>query len=151
MRKTLGLSLLLAVSTFAISGCQVQPVVHGQGGVVIHDGATRVALVFSDLDRRYIHDHYRALYQERLRHYKRSKGHKGVPPGHARREYLPPGLAKRDRLPPGLTGRRLPHELERRLSPLPAGVIRVRIGTELLLLDERTRVVLDVIKDIPLD
>jgi hypothetical protein len=150
-RSSIGISLLLSAVLPTITGCQGRPVVHGQGSVVIHDGATRVAVVFSDVDRRHIHDYYHSRYQQRHRYDRRKTHVKRLPPGLARREQLPPGLAKRDRLPPGLSGERLPHALESRLSPLPAGVVRLRIGTELVLMDQHTRVVLDVIKDIPLD
>ena len=153
MRKLVALSLLLIATTVALSGCQTRPVVHGHGSVVIHDGPARVAIVFSDSDRRHIHHYYEERYRKHHRHYKgkKSKGRKGLPPGLAKREHLPPGLAKRDRLPPGLSGYHLPDDLEHRLSRVPEGVVRVRIGTEIVLMDERTRVVLDVIKDIPLD
>ncbi|HEA25809.1 MAG TPA: hypothetical protein ENH92_01670 [Ectothiorhodospiraceae bacterium] len=150
MKKTLGIGLLLVAVTFALSGCYGRPVVHGHGSVVIHDGSSRVAVVFSDGDRRHIHNYYEERYQKR-HHHKGKKGRKGLPPGLAKRDRRPPGFAKRDHLPKGHGGQRLPHELGRRLSRLPAGVIRVRIGTELVLMDEHTRVVLDVIKDIPLD
>jgi hypothetical protein len=145
------MNLLGILVVVFISGCYGRPVVHGEGRVVIHDGSSRVAVVFSDSDRRHIHDYYQARYQKRHRYYKRNKGGKRLPPGLARREQLPPGLAKRDRLPPGLSGQHLPYALEQRLSPLPAGVIRIRIGTELVLMDEHTRVVFDMIKDIPLE
>lgn len=168
MKKTIGISLLLVAASLAISGCQVRPAVHARGSVVIHDGPATVAVVFSDRERRHVHDYYRERERERdhdrydeyeERDYRKGKkykkgkkgnGRKGLPPGLAKRDHLPPGLAKRDRLPPGLRTQRLPRDLERRLSPLPSGVIRVRIGTELVLMNERTRVVLDVIKDIPL-
>ena len=144
MKKTIGISLLLLAAGLAISGCQVRPAVHGHGSVVIHDGPATVAVVFSNRDRRHVHSYY----QERNHYY---KGRKSLPPGLAKRQHLPPGLAKRKQLPPGLYGYRLPHELDRRLSRLPEGVIRVRIGTDIVLMDGRTRVILDVIKDIPLD
>lgn len=147
----IGVSLLLTAVFLVISGCHGRPVVRGEGSVVIHDGSTRVAVVFSDVDRRHIHDYYQSRYQERHRHDRRKTHTKRLPPGLAKREQLPPGLAKRERLPPGLSGERLPHALERRLSPLPTGVLRLRIGAGVVLMDERTRVVLDVIQDIPLD
>lgn len=149
MKRTMKQILVLAVPLL-LWGCQANPVVHGQGSVVMDDGHTRVAVVFSDSDRRHIHDYYDARYQEKHRH-RKGKPRKSLPPGLAKRDKLPPGLAKRDRLPPGLSGRPLPHELERHLSELPPGVVRVRIGTQIVLMNEHTRVVLDVIKDIPLD
>jgi hypothetical protein len=67
-------------------------------------------------------------------------------------EALPPGLQKQVRrnghLPPGLARQRLPDDLERRLSPLPDGYVRVRIGTDIVLMDARTEIVLDLIRDL---
>ncbi len=151
MNNKLTLALVTASAVLFASGCQVRPAVHGHGSVVVRDGPVSVAVVFSDHDRRYINNYYHERYQERHRHKKKGKGRKGLPPGLAKRQHLPPGLAKRDRLPPGLSGERLPRELERKLSRLPEGVVRVRIGTDIVLMDGRTRVVLDMVKDIPLD
>jgi len=39
----------------------------------------------------------------------------------------------------------LPYDLDRRLSRLPSSYVRVRIGQDIVLMDGRTRVVLDVI------
>ena len=70
---------------------------------------------------------------------------KRVPPGLAKKNKLPPGLAKRDRLPPGLQGRYLPDDLERRLRRLPDKYVRVKVGTDIVLMDRNTRVVFDII------
>lgn len=78
----------------------------------------------------------------------------GLPPGLARRETLPPGLAKQVRrngtLPPGL---------EKKLHPLPDGLIgilppvrpgtrRVILGNDVLVLDERTSAVIDILSGV---
>ncbi len=116
-----------------------------RAGVVWHGDNTRVAVVFGDDDRRIIHDYYHR-YRDRHRH------GRGLPPGLAKREHLPPGLARQVRrngtLPPGLERRSLPHDLERRLRPLPAGYVRIQVGGDIVLMNERTRVMVDVIKDI---
>ncbi len=71
---------------------------------------------------------------------------KKIPPGLAKRGGdLPPGLVKRDVLPPGLQGRTLPYDLETQLTPLPESYVRVQIGTDVVLLNRKTRVVMDVI------
>ncbi len=149
MSKSLNMSLLVLLAIVALAGCHPRPGVHARGSVVIHDGPVSVGIHFSDADRRHVHRYYDERYRYRHKE-KRGRGRDGLPPGLAKRKHLPPGLAKRDRLPPGLAGKRLPRDLERRLSPLPAGVVRLRIGTDLVLMDEHSRVVLDVIKDIPL-
>lgn len=49
--------------------------------------------------------------------------------------------------PFGYTWRPLPGELDARLSPLPAGFVRVLIGTDVTILDVRTRVVADMLEN----
>jgi len=85
---------------------------------------------------------------------------RGLPPGLAKRgDNLPPGLKKKDRLPPGLAKRDrvpadvhyepLPRDLERKLSPLPdRNMIRVRIGQDIVLMNRKTRVILDLQRDL---
>lgn len=77
---------------------------------------------------------------------------------------LPPGLAKRDSLPPGLARQihqngTLPHGLQKRLEPLPVDidrrlpvlppdVRRVVLGRDVLLVNDRTQQILDVVRDV---
>src|SRR5207245_1308495 len=74
-------------------------------------------------------------------------------PGLAKRDRLPPGLEKhlreRGSLPPGLQKRMqpLPFELERQLHRLPTGYRRVVIGGNVILMNEETSVVYDIIRD----
>lgn len=56
-------------------------------------------------------------------------------------------LRRGETYPFGYTWRPLPSDLEARLSPLPKGFIRVLVGTEIGILDIRTRVVVDLLKD----
>jgi hypothetical protein len=122
-------ALLLVLPLFG--GCTSGPD-YGRVSVSGRDGT--LDLAFSDQDRLHIHDYYR-------RH---------LPPGLAKRDRLPPGLEKqlvrRGELPPGLSGHRLPHDLERRLTPLPAGYLRMRIGGDVVLFHEKTRVILDLVQ-----
>jgi hypothetical protein len=135
MRTTairMGLSSLLLIYILAsIGGCATS------GAVVIEDENARVEVVFSDSDRYAIRDYY---------------GRRHLPPGLAKRSSLPPGLQKqvqrRGQLPPGLRGDRLPDELEVRLSRLPEGYVRLRVGVDIVLMNTRTRVITDVMKDI---
>ena len=121
-------TLLLAA---LLTGCVAVGATSGR--VVIQDDSTRVAVSFSSRDRAIIEEYY-------------GEHKKRLPPGLAKRHGgLPPGLAKRDKLPPGLQRDPLPHELEARLSTLPSGYVRVRIGQDIVLLDGRTHVVFDVI------
>ncbi len=87
---------------------------------------------------------------------KKAKGWKGksgqLPPGLARHKELPPGLArvlKRDgTLPPGLARRPLPEDLESRLPPPKKGLKRVIVDKSVVLIEEATGRVLDVMGDV---
>lgn len=133
-RRVVG-ALAAAAVVLLSSGC-VMNGMSTRGAVSVQDDRGHVSLVFSDRDRDYIHSYYR-------RH---------LPPGLAKREQLPPGLRKqlvrRGTLPPGLQSQRLPMELDRQLSSLPSGYVRLRVASDVLLLDERTRVIFDVITDV---
>jgi hypothetical protein len=77
---------------------------------------------------------------------------------------LPPGLAKREELPPGLQRHlerngTLPPGLQKRIQPLPAkldsqlpkpapGTRRVVVAGNVVLLEERTSKVLDIVRDV---
>lgn len=129
MRPSVGSVLVLAV---LLGGCATQAATSGR--VVIRDQNAVVDVSFSRHDRALIEQYYRNARRN------------GLPPGLAKRNgALPPGLAKRDTLPPGLAYEPFPLELDRQLSPLPAGYVRVRVGGDAVLMDRKTRVVFDVI------
>lgn len=92
---------------------------------------------FSDRDRELIREFY-SRYE--------------FPPELSDPELLSPDPAKRIEisavLPPEPGGTPLPLDLESRLSRLPAGYIRFRIGDDVILMDLRTREVRDVIHDV---
>lgn len=150
--------VLPATLLLVVTGCTVHPAgpvgsdVAVSGGVVVGDEHSRVEIMFSSDDRRHIHDYYYREHQRYREYDDRKKNRKSLPPGLAKRDELPPGLQKQIRrngqLPPGLQGRRLPVELERRLSPLPAHYIRLQVGRDIVLMDQRTRITVDVIKNI---
>jgi hypothetical protein len=78
----------------------------------------------------------------------------GLPPGLAKRDRLPPGLERqlreRGKLPPGLQKKLqpLPPELERRMRILPTGYRRVVIGGNVILMNEKTATVYDIIRNV---
>jgi hypothetical protein len=130
------LRFIFAVALAALAGCAAIGATSGR--VVIKDQETQVAVSFSSYDRALIEEYY-------------GKQKKRLPPGLAkRRGGLPPGLAKRDTLPPGLQRDPLPRELEAQLATLPSGYVRVRVGQDIVLLDGRTHVVIDVIYGVAL-
>ncbi len=124
------LTLLLAS---LLGGCASYTATSGQ--VVIKDDETTIDVLIGDRDRTLIRDYYKTV-----------KYKNGLPPGLAKRNgNLPPGLAKRDKLPPGLQGEPLPSGLEGKLSPLPPNYVRVRVGQDIVLMDRKTRVMVDVV------
>jgi Ni/Co efflux regulator RcnB len=74
-----------------------------------------------------------------------------LPPGLAKRDRLPPGLERqlrvRGTLPPGLRKKMMPcpEEVERRLPPPPRGCAHVVIGGHVVLVNQSTYVVLDIV------
>ena len=114
------------------------------GSVEILQDDLHLRLAFNDRDREYIQDYYRHY---RKQH--RKKYGKHMPPGLAKKGHMPPGhqkhLQKHGTLPPGLNRYYLPMDLERNLARLPSGYVRIRVGGDIVLLDENTQVIMDVI------
>jgi len=160
------------IALFLLPGFAYGADVSVSGGVTVRDGNNSVSVVYSNKDRATIEDYYRR-HRESDHEYRRhsddddrydededqGRGHgRGMPPGLAKRGGdLPPGLAKRRSLPPGLARndrlpedveyQPLPRDLERRLPPLPSpDYVRVRVGTDLLILNKKTRVVIDMVQ-----
>jgi hypothetical protein len=131
--------LIVLVAVSLISGCAgVCGRVESEGfGVVKDDGSIRVR--FGENDIRLIKDYY-------------AKSKKALPPGLAKKSQLPPGLQKQlmrnGKLPPGLEKRSLPIELERKLSPLPKGYVRLKVGENVLILKTNTDTIVDIIYNI---
>ena len=73
-----------------------------------------------------------------------------LPPGLAKKDRLPPGLEKqllrRGTLPPGLQKRiqPCPEELERQLPPPPPHCAHVVVGGDIVLLNRKTNLVIDI-------
>lgn len=107
------------------------------------DNGLRVELTFSVEERSIIADWFSD-----------DANMKGLPPGLAKREELPNGLQKQlvknGTLPPGLQKKLtpLPSDLSRRLSPLPDGVRRVILAGSVILLDDKTSKILDIVQDV---
>lgn len=129
------MALALFLSTLSL-GCTVAVPQLASGRMVWQDDHSRIEVAFNDADRQRIHDYY--VQQDKGRHHHHHKKH-----------HLPPGqqkhLARHGKLPPGLAKRALPDDLERGLSRLPRNYVRVRIGSDIVLLNQQTQVVMDVI------
>lgn len=133
LMKPFGL-ILLVVAAMSVGGCAGLEV--ASGGVTISDRGSSATIILSSSDRDVI-----------ARYYAHRKV-KPLPPGLAKRNQLPHGLAKRDTLPRGLGERRLPADLVRQLSPAPAGYVRVIVGPDIVLMNSKTRVVMDIYRDV---
>ena len=78
----------------------------------------------------------------------------GLPPGLAKREQLPAGLERqlreKGKLPPGLEKKiqPLPAELERQLTKLPTGYRRVVIAGNVILMNETTGLIYEIIRNV---
>lgn len=120
-----------------ITACAANPHIEN-GSIAIENNDTRGAVIFSASDRDKI-----------IHYFTNRKESKTLPPGLAKKQELPPGLQKQiekhGELPPGLVGKGLPDSLERTLSRLPEGYVRIKIGGDVVLMNEKTRVVFDVI------
>jgi hypothetical protein len=130
--KTRPHAFLMLAALAGLAGCETYPF---YGDVHVHDRNYDVRVVFSEHDRTIIQDYYHNL-----------------PPGLAKKGKVPPGHAHKLRrhqgVPPDVTWTYLPADVERRLSPLPDGYVRVVIGADVAILQVRTRVVLDVIENL---
>src|SRR5438093_1274573 len=97
-------------------------------------------VVFTEQERVLVRDWYR-------------DNRSGLPPGLAKRDRLPPGLQKhlreRGTLPPGLQKKiqPLPVELERQMRRTPTGYRRAVIGGNVILMNEKTAVIYDIIRN----
>ena len=129
-------ALLSIAALSGLAGCEIAPY---QGDVRVRDRDYDIRVVFSDSDRRIIRDYYR------------EDTHR-LPPGLAKKGKIPPGHAFKLRryqpVPPDITWVYLPADIERRLSRLPDGYVRVIIGADVGILNTRTRIVVDLLEDI---
>ncbi|MEE9254391.1 MAG: hypothetical protein V3U43_05625 [Pseudomonadales bacterium] len=77
---------------------------------------------------------------------------KSTPPGIAKKGTYPPGIRKQLQrgkgLPPGLNREPLPSDLEQRLTPLPKGYVRVRVGFDVVIMGIDNHIVVDIARDI---
>lgn len=134
-KQPLAAALVAAIFS-GLVGCETAAV---RGDVRVHDRDMDLRVVFTDSDRRILRDYYRVDYR-------------ALPPGLARQGKVPPGHVHRIRvgqpIPPDAGWGYLPYNLERQLSRLPDGYVRVIIGGSVAIMNVRTRVVFDLIEDI---
>lgn len=118
----------------------------GHGHAYGHDKHDRDDRNERKAERHYYREHDRELHEW----YQGHRGH--LPPGLAKRDELPPGLQRqlvvRGTLPPGLQKKMqpCPVEVERILPPAPVGYTHTVIGGNIVLVNTRTFLVLDVFR-----
>ncbi len=130
--------------TLNLTGCVTTTPEIQTGSIEVRSDDVNIEVSFGEEDRQKIKGYYGGKD-------KRGKSKK-MPPGLAKKQELPPGLqkhiARHSVLPPGLQDRNLPLELEKTLSPLPKGYVRLKLGGDVVLMDEKTRIAVDVIWDV---
>ena len=119
MQRLLMMALLLPL----LAGCATH--VASSSAVVLQDDSGLAHEGFSGRDRRLILDYYQ--------HHKREQ------------QGTPTGLVRRDVLPPTLPSRQLPAALEAQLTPLLAGYTRLEVGSDVILINRNSRVIIDII------
>lgn len=127
---------LVATAFAGLAGCETAAV---RGDVRMHERDMDLRVVFSDHDRRILRDYYRVDYR-------------ALPPGLAKKGKVPPGHAyriqRRQPLPPDVDWGYLPYNLERQLSRLPDGYVRVVVGANVAIMNVRTRIIVDMVENI---
>ena len=137
--------LLILTFLFAVSA----PPVQAQTTDVIGQ-------VFSAVEKKVIEDFFGERAADAISGTKKDKKDKGKKNKNARDKgksgELPPGLAKHiekhGKLPPGLDKKELPPGLAKRLGSTRSGLERLIVGDDVVLVEQATGVVLDIIKDI---
>ena len=139
MSKKLFLLCMIMLAGTMI-GCTANPRV-SSGSIEVRTEDINARVAFHEKDREAI-----------IGYYSQKNKSKSMPPGLAKKDTPPPGLqkhiVKHGELPPGLQGRSLPYELEKKLTLLPEGFVRLKVGADVVLMNEKTRIVVDVISDL---
>ncbi len=109
-----------------------------------------IGQVFSAVEKKIIEDFFGEQAADAVSGTKKDKGKKYKNKGKSGE--LPPGLAKHiekyGTLPPGLAKKELPPGLAKRLGSSRSGLERLIVGDDVVLVEEATGIVYDIIKDI---
>lgn len=143
LNTLLNLSLMASIAFITPAFAQSASGVVNSGGTAI---ANTVDDVFSEIERRTI---LRFFGKDIAPQPEPSKGKKdkGGQPGFVKHGRLPPGLAKRKTLPPGLAKKNLPDDLIHQLPPPRPGTERAIVDKAVVLIEQATGKVLDVIAE----
>ncbi len=110
-----------------------------------------IGQVFSAVEKKIIEDFFGEQAADAILGTKKDKNKKAKK-NKGKSGELPPGLAKHiekyGTLPPGLAKKELPPGLAKRLGSTRSGLERLIVGNDVVLVEEATGVVYDIIKDI---
>lgn len=138
MQKQLAALVVTALMTAGVSAAMAQGTQDTAPAFRMRSTTSSLFAGFGEDERRIIKDWFHDSKNE-------------LPPALAKREQLSPGmqklLTKNGTLPPSLEKKiqPLPRVLEMRLQRLPAGRRRVAIGGNVILLDETTSMIVDIV------
>ncbi len=130
------------------------------GTVSIGGNSGNATISFGEQERRIIQNYYVQQQPQPVQQAEEPRGgkhkNKGLPPGLQKKMdrdgQLPPGLQKRvnrgEPLPPGLEPQPLPVALERQLPPPPPEYRRALVGVDLVLVNKKTGIVVDLMANI---
>jgi hypothetical protein len=107
-------------------------------------------IILTEIERRLIANYYQRNYDAwDAENRGNGRKNKGLPPGIAKKGTLPPGLYKQlvrnGSLPPGLGATPLPYDLAVQLPPRPPGQRLLIVDDKVLLVQEATNLILDVL------
>lgn len=128
---------------------------HNNKGEQSRRSEERKSSIFSEVEKNVIKEFFAESSESKPKKSKQkyTKGKsKKFPPGLAKKESLPPGLARQlernGALPPGLQKRSLPSDLNAKLSKLPKGIARLLVGNDVILTEEDTGLILDILRNV---
>jgi len=144
-RKWIGFALAGVLSLAPAAALADRDHDHGNGHGHDKDKHERAEIRHEEkAERHYYREHDRELHDWYRAHYNH------LPPGLAKRDRLPPGLERqivvRGTLPPGLRAKMQPCPVEviRYLPPAPVGYVHTVIGGNIVLVNRKTFLVMDV-------
>ena len=145
-----GIFAVLVISVAALALAPAVPAKSAPPESKQMTGEEAAGAVFTEVEKRLIRDYFAAHPGSDEAAGKGKGKSKKMPPGLAKRQHLPPGLErhieKNGTLPPGLAKRDLPPDLVARLPAAHPGTIRQIVGSDVVLIQEATGIVLDVLE-----
>ena len=148
--RVLLLAAGLTAAAFTISPALAEKPDGGNSNAPGMSAEEAAGVIFTEVEKRIIRDYFGVKTGSEDGNGKGKS--KKMPPGLAKRDTLPPGLQmqieKNGTLPPGLAKRDLPSDLILKLPAVKKGTERKIVGSDVVLIQTATGVVLDVLRDV---